>query len=135
MSDATVVKVCCRCSKELPVTEFAKCSRKKDGLETRCRQCESARQKERAPRSYQQNAEIFKRATREHAKRHPEVRAANHAVWLAVKSGRLAVVTSLTCQDCGQQAVHYHHVSYAASDRLNVVPLCHDCHVDRHRRY
>ena len=37
-----------------------------------------------------------------------------------------------TCADCGKQATHYHHESYAEQDRLNVIPLCGSCHKKRH---
>ena len=135
MSDVTVVKVCCRCSRTLPVTEFAKASKNKDGLECRCRQCEHERQTKRPRRSYQQNAAIHRQAASKHVKNHPEIAAAHHAVWLAVTSKKLVPVSTLLCEDCGQQAAHYHHESYAIADRLNVVALCHDCHVTRHSRY
>lgn len=37
-----VTKICSKCKKEKPITEFPKCSRNKDGLDTHCKECRNA---------------------------------------------------------------------------------------------
>lgn len=67
-----------------------------------------------------------------HRRRHPQRAAARAAVSYAIKSGRLLPATEHACLDCGVQAEHYHHESYAEENWLNVVPLCVECHFARH---
>lgn len=88
-------------------------------------------------------------AAREYGKRNaPKVRAysnnyirenaefylAAKAVQRAIRHGVLPPAKECTCADCGRQAKHYHHESYAEQDRLNVTPLCVSCHKLRHTR-
>lgn len=35
------MKICCKCKKELPGFMFSKCSRKKDGIDIKCRTCKA----------------------------------------------------------------------------------------------
>ena len=37
-----VTKICSKCKKEKLTTEFPKCSRNKDGLDTHCKECRNA---------------------------------------------------------------------------------------------
>lgn len=62
-------------------------------------------------------------------------RKAKFAVNTEVAAGRLPRVVSHTCADCGNQAKHYHHWSYAPEHWLDVIPLCAQCHADRHRSF
>lgn len=39
-------KICPKCGKELPVSEFSKNSKAKDGLQSQCKSCQSAAHKE-----------------------------------------------------------------------------------------
>lgn len=57
---------------------------------------------------------------------------AKRSVAYAVKTGRLPRAYNLPCFDCIGDAAHFHHFSYARSDRLKVVPLCRKCHRLRH---
>lgn len=80
--------------------------------------------------------ETFKRAHREaserYRERHPEKVGAQQAVWAAIQRGELEPVENHKCTDCGGDAEHYHHESYEEKDWLDVVPLCVDCHRQRH---
>lgn len=58
---------------------------------------------------------------------------ASSAISNEVKRGRMVKATALVCCDCGANAEHYHHhLGYARSHWLDVVPLCMKCHAKRH---
>ena len=57
---------------------------------------------------------------------------AKSAVYCAVESGELPRIHTLVCAECGKQAQHYHHKSYAKEDWLTVTPLCASCHKLEH---
>lgn len=44
------IKICSKCGKELPVSEFSKNSKAKDGLQSQCKSCQSAAHKEKLER-------------------------------------------------------------------------------------
>ena len=44
------IKICSKCGKELPVSEFSKNSKAKDGLQSQCKSCQSAAHKEKQER-------------------------------------------------------------------------------------
>lgn len=52
----------------------------------------------------------------------------------AVKRRRLPAIATCRCATCHSSAAEYHHPSYAADDRLNVIPLCRSCHRKAHIR-
>ena len=54
------------------------------------------------------------------------------AVRYRVRTGQMPPPTALSCPDCGQQATDYHHEDYAKP--LDVIALCHSCHLIRHRK-
>lgn len=59
--------------------------------------------------------------------------SARAAVNDAVRDGRLRSPSTLSCIDCGRQAVHYHHhKGYEKHFWLEVVPICHHCHHLKH---
>lgn len=93
------------------------------------------------------NREKVNAAARAFAERHAQdlrdnarrYRHDNRDKYLAAKALQKAIYHKVmppakecTCADCGKQATHYHHESYAEQDRLNVVPLCGSCHKLRH---
>lgn len=43
-------KICSKCGKELPVSEFSKNSKTKDGLQCQCKSCQKAAHKEKQER-------------------------------------------------------------------------------------
>ncbi len=70
---------------------------------------------------------VQRRNRRKHETLNPEEKKAQHAVFAAVRCGKLPAVKILTCK-CGKQAEEYHHPSYAKEHWLDVVPLCYKCH-------
>ncbi len=66
--------------------------------------------------------------------RKPEVRKAAIALKDAIRAGRIKPARECLCADCGKQAQHYHHESYAPAHWLDVVPLCASCHQKRHAK-
>jgi len=63
----------------------------------------------------------------------PEIREAGTAVMVAVRTGKLPRVGTLTCVRCGDGANQYHHhKGYAYHNRLEVIPVCARCHEIAH---
>ncbi len=81
---------------------------------------------------YRQNAEAILAKSARYTELHPERDAARLAVYRAVNHKQLPKVRKCKCADCGKQAQHYHHESYAPEDQLKVIPLCCSCHKKRH---
>lgn len=66
----------------------------------------------------------------EHLTHKQKRRRANWAVGNAVERGKLPRVRTLQCTYCPNQAQGYHHhKGYAPEHRLDVIPVCHPCHV------
>lgn len=66
---------------------------------------------------------------------HPNAMRAHGAVSQAVQKGALPRVSSLACQQCGNQARHYHHhLGYDQEHWLHVIPLCQSCHISIHKQ-
>lgn len=60
--------------------------------------------------------------------------AARAALRKAVLTGELPNIKTLVCVDCGAPAQEYHHHNgYEPEHWLDVIPLCHKCHRNRHR--
>lgn len=66
----------------------------------------------------------------DHIKKFPEKYKARVMVSNAVRDGRL---TKMNCVECSNPEVQAHHEDY--SKPLDVVWLCVDCHMKRHRKY
>ncbi len=66
-----------------------------------------------------------------HRERFPEHVKARAAVRKAIIEGVLPHVSTLQCNDCGDQAVCYHHENYETEHWLDVLPLCWPCHSKR----
>lgn len=79
-----------------------------------------------------------KRAAEKHTSRYkgryPERIIAKDAVNNAVRDGKLPPIQEQKCQHCDSCADHYHHWSYLPEHRLDVIPLCKDCHIALHNR-
>lgn len=140
-------KKCAGCGRELPIEDFNKNKRNRDGLQDRCRECFSKYNKAR----YAANPERFKadvaayRANNPKAHMETRLRAcaknptrtnANRAVEAALKAG--AIENPGVCYGCGCKAgehrIEAHHHDY--SKPLDVVWLCTPCHrrMDAQRR-
>lgn len=77
--------------------------------------------------------ETFKESHRRYLKEHQEHVKAVNAVNDAVYRGKIPAANTLICKRCGNPAEQYHHWSYLPEHRLDVEPLCRDCHVKHHR--
>lgn len=69
----------------------------------------------------------------EYYRNKPQEREVTTAVAVAIRSGKLAHPSTLSCSKCGQPADQYHHESYAPEHFLDVVPYCRCCHRTLHR--
>lgn len=132
-------RLCCKCRKVLPVSEFSANRKKRDGLQYACRGCLSAE----LSRRYRDDLEVSRARRRAYFASHPETaaratakqrqspykHAAHQSVARAVKRGQLAKPTA--CSRCDDTyRVEAHHDDY--SKPLDVMWLCTACHRVRH---
>ena len=145
--DGTQGKACSACGEWKPLGAFGMHRCNPDGLNCRCKECCRAACKRtrtqpgmrtkhaarmRAYRQTPSGRDANYRASRSTRTQHHERMSAGSAVAHAVTMGRLPRASACECVDCGQQAEHYHHESYAKEKWLDVVPLCRACHNKRH---
>jgi hypothetical protein len=69
---------------------------------------------------------------RKHKEAYPERFEARDRVNHRVRHGYWPKPSFFACTDCGTRAAEYHHEDYSLW--WSVLPLCKDCHVDRHAR-
>jgi len=86
----------------------------------------------KASRKFNQS-EKGKKAQRDYCIKNREKRQAKNAVSREVRNSRIPPAKAFKCP-CGAQAEHYHHHSYAPEYWLDVVALCHTCHIHLHYR-
>ena len=146
MAEPIKTKTCTTCKQIKPIAEFYK-----NGRSTKCKVCEIQRQ--RAYNKTQKGRESQKRYDQSKKGRRkkklwrktpkgkasfrthcdPERIKASKAVNNAVSAGDLPHVNTLICQNCPDEAQHYHHhKGYAPEHWLDVVPLCIECHIKVH---
>lgn len=142
--NAPALKVCPNCKESKPDSSFGIRKTGRDAGQRRswCKSCEAAYK--RANRSRYTAHEAARRdANREEYNAYmrgwqasrPDHRAALNAVNNAVIAGKLPHVSTLPCDKCGAQADHYHHCKgYGEQNRLDVVPLCRNCHEQEHHQ-
>jgi DNA-directed RNA polymerase subunit M/transcription elongation factor TFIIS len=148
------MKRCTKCGEMLPTSAFSK---KRGGLEARCRACRVVAQQAYAAANpdkikannaahYAANRESRKAYQRQHAKtdagravqsradarrrlKWPEKEGGRVAVSRAVAAGRLPRAADHPCGVCGDDAESYHHLmGYVHEHWLSVIPLCAECH-------
>jgi transposase-like protein len=151
------MKVCCRCSRALPVEQFGHDKSRPDGLRYSCRECrstvtkdwratniEAVREIERARRAA--NPERSRQWARDaNARRGERLREYRSRTWerdrqkrsarkktrRAARHGRVERPT--VCSWCGAEArVEAHHVDYSLP--LEVTWLCRSCHATTWRK-
>lgn len=153
MSDAQVqTKKCTLCGYDKPVAEFYRNKATRDGYTRRCRACTKAVNESRKDvirEYYRKNKQKiiaqtveYRRSTAAKKKRtaqgtryrenYPNKAKAQYAVSHAVARGSLPKASTQNCAHCGGNATEYHHWSYEPEHRLDVVPLCHGCHMKVH---
>lgn len=131
-----IIKLCFKCKVELPITEFYRHGRMKDGHLNKCKQCT----KRDVSKHYVDNREKIseyerKRSAAEHRKSKaliyqrnrrsasPEKNRARQMVSRCVRSG---ILKKTPCSLCGNENVQAHHADY--SKPLDVVWVCFKCH-------
>lgn len=124
-----ITKVCTKCGRELPLTEFHADKRRKHGVGSECRDCK--RQYRQANRDRLMVAQVA-RNERKRAEIAPKRKAWN-AVYYAVRTGKLERPDH--CEECGREDgnIQAHHYDY--SKPFDVVWVCQWCHdkLDRMR--
>ena len=132
------MKTCPTCKQTKSLLEFSKNRYNKDGYQKQCKDCVRnywyTKDGIAAYKRYQQSVKGKARYKR-YALRHPERIKAKKAVSNAIHRNKLQRPETLHCMDCFEQANEYHHPSYAPEDKLNLVPVCSECHRNRHRLY
>lgn len=93
---------------------------------------EKNRDKARAQglKNYKKNTDAIKKRVAEYKLKNPEKKKAQHAVYNAIRSGKLK---KKPCEVCGDLKVDAHHESYSPENWLNVVWLCRLHHKKRHK--
>lgn len=138
-----MTKFCHGCERELPVEEFHKNRRRKDGLQTQCKFCieQYRRQRLENPeareRQYEAQREWCRRnrprireRVRGYNARNRDKERARQRVKHALKMGRLTKPDH--CDLCGETGrIEGHHADYAKP--LEVQWLCSQCHHDVHK--
>ena len=58
---------------------------------------------------------------------------ARKLIWSRIASKKMPQASQCICSMCGNQADHYHHHNgYDKDHVLDIIPLCHSCHVAAH---
>lgn len=149
MDGPITTKTCSKCGQEKGLEEFSRRGDNKSKYRSACKPCRSKEGMEHAAK----NREGARRRARRWRERHPEYTEpgdktarnrkfrslypeksrARSALRAAVKAGR--VTKPSVCQECltplPPHLIHGHHEDY--SKQLDVVWLCRDCHMKRHR--
>ncbi len=156
MAETSITKTCRVCKTEKPIDCFGKHSRRKDGLNSDCRDCcrvanakwrsrpEYAlehRENQRAYRQTDKHKEYYKEYTarpevnearketdRRRYQENPEKTLARLAVGTAIEKKILKKPSDLICLRCPKPAAEYHHFSYRREHWTTVVALCESCH-------
>lgn len=142
-------KFCPGCEKTRRLSKWRKNKRKKDGLQSYCKDCQKIKDREWRDRhrdTFRRKIRRFAANNREYMKRHnlawrennPNYRyyrdpvkiKAGRLLQQAVKAGRM--IRPDYCSECLQYGpVHAHHADY--SKPFKVEWLCPECHGKRHR--
>lgn len=86
-------------------------------------------QKRKLARKRYQITEKYKLTRKNWHIQNPQYKKALNAICCAVKVDKLPRINTLPCHYCGEQAEQYHHhKGYAPEHRLDVIPLCKQCH-------
>lgn len=149
-------KVCFKCNKFLPFSQFYKHSQMSDGHLNKCKECTKRDTKENRERRQdyynaydrnraklphrredvrerqKQNKQSHNLANRDYAQKYPDRRKCQCAVSKALKAGR---ISRLHCFICGSSEVEAHHAYYDLTAPLDVVWLCIEHHKECHRKY
>ncbi len=117
-------KICTKCKRKLPISEFQADKRRLFGVGSHCRDCK---------REYRhENKEKLLAAQYTRRSEKPDLlkRKAWNALYYALKIGKVAKPD--TCSVCGRRVgkkkIQAHHEDYTKP--LDVIWCCQDCHID-----
>lgn len=156
------MKKCYRCKLEKPTDEFYKCAGRKDGLQTKCKDCnrevfkawrrsESGGDKHRAWSRARNATPEGRRRNTENVRRYRATDKGrittkiHNLVWQANNAGKAEThrqfknakkrgeIVPQPCEKCGNPRAHGHHDDYARP--LDVRWLCHLHHTEHHRSH
>jgi len=137
MTDRVAEKICFKCGKLKPLTDFYKHEKMSDGHVNKCKECN----KKDVKKNYRENIdhyteyeknrfqdkdrkEYVTEQQREHRAKNPLKYKARTAVNNAIRDGRLF---KQPCQYCGsEEKIQGHHHDY--SKPLDVIWVCFQCH-------
>lgn len=138
------MKQCSKCKEWKSESEFKGRKDTKDRLQYYCRICdtraskipvkkwkETLAGKESAKRTLQKYREKGKHVPIERAyrKNNPDKIKARNAINGKIRRGKFPHISTQRCNKCNDPAYEYHHyLGYAPEHRLDVIPLCHNCH-------
>jgi len=143
-----MIRQCKKCENLYDLSEFKKQAGCKHGVGYVCKLCANSREaaRMRTPEGREGNrrkakTEAFRRAQAKFRKsdkrkailarynaKNAEKLKARSAVNHAIRDGKLPDPTTLRCE-CGKSAMEYHHhKGYDESNRLEVIPVCVECH-------
>jgi hypothetical protein len=136
-------KICFKCKKRKPLTDFYKHSEMKDGYLNKCKECarRDVSLNYSRNRKYYQEYEHIRNNTVERKQRavyfsqkwkvnNPEKYKAHNKVNNALRDGKIS--RAERCEKCGaKEFLHKHHFDY--NEPLNVIWLCARCHNKIHR--
>lgn len=144
-------KACTRCNLIQPLSEFSPDRRKKDGLQSRCKKCNSdiSREwraknpeavREHSRKSYILYKDWYREYNRIHMREYrkkPEVKfksAARRAVQYALRAGNL--IRPQVCSQCNApcKPEAHHHRGYDRPQWLDVIWLCVQCHIQLEKK-
>ncbi len=115
-------KRCATCGRTLPISEFHRTKRSRDGHKWQCRECVAAYHRDQ----YERGAGLDQRVKA--CEKSPTGKKARLCVALAIKAGRLK--RPHRCSGCGctdeEHRIEAHHADY--SRPLDVIWLCTKCH-------
>lgn len=148
-------KVCFKCKRLLPLEQFYKHPRMKDGHLNKCIDCNIKDVAEHRDKNLERireydrmrgRTEKRKQRCRDYQKAHPEKKyeylkkyrathpgrnAAHSAAELGKKKGFIAVEKCVVCGSKDQLQMHHHDYS----QKTSVIVLCQKCHAAVHRKY
>lgn len=123
-------KVCSKCGRKLPISEFHADKRKKYGVGSECRECKAKYRKENKGKLLATQKERRKRKKQELK---PKKKAWNK-VYYALKTGKITKPNK--CELCGdnERDIQAHHKDY--SKPFDITWVCQKCHskLDEQRR-
>ena len=150
------LKRCSQCGEYKPLSEFYRKHTSSDGRFSSCKVCRKlyddrhydevqskilahkkeyyVKQKDRIAKSRrtQQALERHRRQMIKYRSGNPDKVKAHNAVNRAVATGKLSAPEANLCAHCGGDATEYHHHSYEREHWLDVMALCHSCHMMIH---